>query len=421
MKPKRTLAPAAAPIALRDVLQGLAAVFAGNRQLRNRQAEMQEYFHVKHVFFVSSGKAALSLILLALRRLSSRRRVLIPAYTCFSVPSSIVKAGLSVELCDIDPKTLDFDYDQLEHLLDERTLCALPTHLLGLRADVDRVRRLCERRGAYVVEDAAQAMGSEYDGRRLGTLGDVGFFSLGRGKNITCGSGGIVITNSDSIARAVQSEHATMKQEPSLSAMGSLVLLLGMRVFLEPWLYWVPDGLPFLKLGETRFYPDFPMRRMHPVRGGLLRRWREHLEQANAARGQAIQDYVSLLGPDAGSVTRAGSDRTPCLRLPVLMQDAKAKRQLCALSKQRGLGISQLYPTGIQDIVELRGSLQKKDLPVATAVAERLVTAPVHHLVRPADRRRICEVLTSFQEVPSTSTCPSDLGALVDQDASASA
>src|SRR5207245_5662503 len=96
------------------------------------------------------------------------------------------------------------------------TLCVVPTHLLGLPSDVERVKDLCEGKGTFVVEDAAQAMGLKHGDHLAGSLGDVSFFSLGRGKNITCGSGGIILTNSDSIAKSIQNEYQQLTPEPLL-------------------------------------------------------------------------------------------------------------------------------------------------------------------------------------------------------------
>jgi len=172
------------------MLHGLAGLIVKARYIKKIEAEIKEHFGVKHVFLVSSGKAALALILLALKSIISRQEVLIPAYTCFSVPSAIIKADLKVSLCDVDSNTLDFNFDLLKKSLNHRTLAVVPTHLLGLPSDIYRIKTLCREKGVFVVEDTAQAMGGKYKGKMLGTLGDVGFFSLGRGKNITCGSGG---------------------------------------------------------------------------------------------------------------------------------------------------------------------------------------------------------------------------------------
>jgi len=110
------------------ILHGLAGVLYGKRYLNRLSEEFKDYFGVGSVFFVSSGRAALYLILQALKSLSPKQQVVIPAYTCFSVPSAIVKAGLKVTLCDVDPETFDFDRNQLEKTIGQDTLCVIPTH-----------------------------------------------------------------------------------------------------------------------------------------------------------------------------------------------------------------------------------------------------------------------------------------------------
>src|SRR5262249_7867001 len=113
MRVQRTIPPTAAPVQLRDILHGLAGLFFSERYFQKLEFEIKEYFGVKYVFFVSSGKCALTLILKALRDISHRKDVIIPSYTCFSVPSAILKAGLDILLCDIENTTFDFDYDCL--------------------------------------------------------------------------------------------------------------------------------------------------------------------------------------------------------------------------------------------------------------------------------------------------------------------
>ena len=105
MRIRRTLSPTAAPLRPADLWRGLKGFFAGEKYLRRLKEEITGYFGVRHAWFTSSGKAALYVILRALRSLEpDRTEVLIPAYTCFSVPSAIVRAGLEVALCDIEDR-----------------------------------------------------------------------------------------------------------------------------------------------------------------------------------------------------------------------------------------------------------------------------------------------------------------------------
>ena len=398
MKIQRTLPPTAAPLAVRDLMHGLAGIFVGGRKIKQLEAEIRDYFGVRHVFCLSSGKAALTLILVALKHLSSRQQVLIPAYTCFSVPSAIVKAGLDILLCDIDPLSLDFNFDDLEQTVDEKVLCVVPTHLLGLPSDVDRVKTLCKGKGVLVIEDVAQAMGVKHDGRLLGSQGDVGFLSLGRGKNITCGSGGIILTDSDAIAQAIQAEYVKIKRAALTEVMINWCQALAMGTMINPWLYWLPAGLPFLKLGETKFYRDFPIHRMDGVRAGLLSGWKRRLNESNRNRWIHVQEFLSRPS-SIGYVVKSPVCQEPVyLRLPVLLPSKQAKEKVCALSKQYGLGISPLYPTAIQDIPELRGRIRDKELPGATMVADRLVTVPVHHLVGRRDRDKVYETFERLND-----------------------
>src|SRR5216683_4010167 len=120
MRIGRTLPPAATPIGAREIASGVCGIFRGRKELDRFRSELKEHFGVRHCFLVSSGKAAFTLILLALKELSpDRDEVLIPAFTCFSVPSSVVRAGLRIRLCDLHPESLDFNFAQLSALLSE--------------------------------------------------------------------------------------------------------------------------------------------------------------------------------------------------------------------------------------------------------------------------------------------------------------
>jgi perosamine synthetase len=351
-------------------------------------AELREYFGAKHVFLVSSGTAALTVILLALRRLSDRREVLLPAYTCFSVPAAVEKAGLTVTLADVDPETFDFDYGSLGKSIGPDTLGVVSTHLFGIPCDIERVQRLCVQTGTFLIEDAAQAMGGRYKGKMVGSLGDVGFFSLGRGKNITAGSGGIVLTNCERIAAALAAEYDRLETPRKTTALAEFARIVLMSIFIHPTLYWLPAALPFLGLGETRFERQFPIRRMNGMSAGALRHWQDRLILANRIRAVAAAHFGARLG-----FKRLEGAAIPYLRVPVLMGSREARDRACALSVRRGLGIGRMYPAPINEIEEIKEHFAGQTFPSATLIADRLLTLPTHHLVAESDRRSICDLL----------------------------
>lgn len=386
MKIQRTMPPAAAMISFMDLFHGITGALFAAKYLAEAEKEIKACFGVRHVFLTSSGKAALTLILRALQSLSpEKREVLIPAYTCYSVPSAIIKAGLKVSLCDINPRTFDFDHALLEGAISDKTLCIVPTHLFGVPADVERVKNMSRRRGIYVVEDAAQAMGGGSRGRKLGAVGDVGFFSLGRGKNITCGSGGIVVTNDDRIAGAMMKEYVKLEQPGVRENCMALIEQLAMKIFLHPNLYWLPAGIPSLKLGRTIFYRDFPVKKLSGVKAGLLRNWRRRLAAANHIRKETGEFYQQEL------MRGATGQGIAYLRFPFLAGDRETRDRIYLRAKK--YGISRMYPSPINEIPDIREQFQGRAYPAAKNVAERMIALPAHRLLSEEDKRNICHAV----------------------------
>ena len=402
MMPQRTLSPTAAPISFWDLIGAVRGLWGGGTHRARLVQELKEKFSAREVFLVSSGKAALTVILKALAASSGRRRVIVPAYTCFSVPSAIVRAGLDVVLCDVEPDTLDFNFAELEGLINEEVLCVVPTHLFGRPADVDRVKRLCEGTGVVVVEDAAQAMGGQSGGRLLGTLGDVAFFSLGRGKNLTCGTGGVILARSLPVAETIKAEYATLPEAPRGEVARNWLEMVIMRLFIHPLLYWLPAGLPFLRLGETTFDTDYPLYRMDEVRAHQLRGWERRLALANQERAARAGWLIDGLDLSRRGIKPITGKEAIYLRLPVMVRDREMKESVCRQSREVGAGMSPSYPATIQEIPELAGRLVSRKYAGAQEVVDRLVTLPTHQFVTEVDRLKIGRILGS-REIGSVS------------------
>jgi perosamine synthetase len=384
----RTIPPTAAPISPTDLMYGFYGI--ANKNLNEKlEREIIEYFGAKYAFLVSSGKAALFLILSGLKRLSRKRKVIIPAYTCFSVPSAIRMAGLDIVLCDIRPETLDFDFSQLRDLVDDDTMCVISTHLFGIPADVSKVRDLCENRKIFIIEDAAQAMGAVFGRAKLGTFGDVAFFSLGRGKNITCGSGGIIITSAEDIADSIRKDYADLEKVPMIEYLKNIAEIIFMMFFLRPDFYWLPKNLPFLKIGETRFYWTFPLHKLTGFQAGLLHNWVQKLETFNRSRSGNADAYIESLELSNGLQIYANG--FPYNRFPIYLEGKASKDELCKLGNR--IGISPMYPFPIHRIQEIQENLDHRDFEGAETISDTLVTLPTHILLNEEDKRMIREAV----------------------------
>lgn len=387
----RILPPAAAPIRLRDIAAGLVASRAGAASTAAFADQLREHFQVSHCFLLSSGKAALALLLQALRDMHpDRDEVLIPAFTCYSVPAAIHRVGLKIRVCDIEPDTLDFDCRELARQLPSpRLLCVIPTHLFGVTADVPRVRELIRGRGVAIVEDAAQTMGGQWQSRKTGTLGDVGFFSLERGKAFSTVRGGIIVTDADDIAGALERRLEAVP-ETALSRQTALALYaLVLAVFSRPALYWIPRAMPFLGLGETIFDPDFPIRRLSSFQTGMARGWQDRLEASRQQRA-ANAALLRRLGVKAccpGTTLVSGP-----LRYPVLAADEAEKKAVLECSDRLGLGAADVYPATVDTIPGLKGTLVGGSSEKARSLMRRMFTLPVHPQVTLADLEKIADL-----------------------------
>ncbi|MFQ5796791.1 MAG: DegT/DnrJ/EryC1/StrS family aminotransferase, partial [Candidatus Bipolaricaulia bacterium] len=166
------------------------------------------YLGIKHAMGVASGTDALWLALKALG-IGSGDKVLTSPFTFFATVSAVVNTGAQPVFADIDPETFNLDPDRAEAVLDapegERIKAIIPVHLYGQPADMEAFLFLAKRFNLWIVEDAAQAMGAEYQGRKAGTIGHIGCFSFFPTKNLGAfGDGGLVVTDNDQLAEKVR-------------------------------------------------------------------------------------------------------------------------------------------------------------------------------------------------------------------------
>ena len=397
MRVGRTLPPAAATIGWLDFVAGLGAQAEGAPAVHRLEAELSAYFGVRYCFLVSSGKAALALILLSLKDLHpDRDEVMVPAFTCYSVASSIVRAGLRARLCDVNQAGLDFDPAKLaaEVPRSERLLAVIPTHLYGVPADVARVRQFVGKRPITVIEDAAQAMGGNSQEGKLGTLGDVGFFSLGRGKAFSTVEGGVILTNREDLALALRARIQNLPGYGAVALSALIAKAVALVALLHPLLFWIPRSLPFLRLGETLFERDFPLQRLSAFQAGLARNWQRRLETMRDARRRNVQQWLALLD-DLGE-RDLGILRKPCpaaVRFPLRIADPKHRAVLLQRSASEGAGIAPGYPQAINRLADLAGAVQARDCATAERVARELVTLPTHAYVSKRDVARVRRLL----------------------------
>ena len=177
------------------IRRGVLTRFQGKTEgyLAKSERALAEMAGVKHALMVNSGTSALMCAMVALG-IGKGDEVLISAYTWISTPLAPMLLQAIPKLVEIND-TLTMDPDDLERKITPRTKAIIVIHMANLPCDMDRIMEIANRHNIPVVEDACQAVGGSYKGRRLGSIGKIGCFSFNNYKNISCGEGGAVLTN----------------------------------------------------------------------------------------------------------------------------------------------------------------------------------------------------------------------------------
>ncbi len=168
------------------------------------EQEFAAYCSAEHGVALNTGTSALHLALLA-AGIGAGDEVITVPFTFVATVSAIAYTGATPVFVDIDPVSYTMDVNQIEKAITAKTKAIMPVHLYGQPADMDPIMEIAHRHGLKVIEDAAQAHRSEYKGRRVGSLGDIGCFSFYPGKNLGAyGEGGMAVTNNPEYARKMR-------------------------------------------------------------------------------------------------------------------------------------------------------------------------------------------------------------------------
>ncbi len=169
----------------------------GHWKAKELESEINKYFGCKYSQLVSSGTAALTTAMQAFG-IGYGDEVICPSFTFVASFEAIISVGAVPVLVDVDD-TLTLNPDAVRATITPKTKCVMPVHMCGSMADMDALLQICKEHNLILLEDACQAIGGTYKGKKLGTIGDAGTFSFDYVKTMTCGEGGVVMTNDKTI------------------------------------------------------------------------------------------------------------------------------------------------------------------------------------------------------------------------------
>jgi perosamine synthetase len=201
--------PLSAPDVSEAEIEGVVAVLRSPHlslgpKVREFEAAVAEYVGAPEAVAVSSGTAGLHLCVKALG-IGAGDEVILPSFTFVAAANAVRYEGATPVFVDVEPSTLNMDPERVEAALTPRTRALLVVHTFGIPADMDPLLEMARGRGLVVLEDACEAIGAEYAGRKAGTFGDAGVFAFYPNKQMTTGEGGVVVTRREALAARLRS------------------------------------------------------------------------------------------------------------------------------------------------------------------------------------------------------------------------
>jgi dTDP-4-amino-4,6-dideoxygalactose transaminase len=352
-----------------------------------------------------SGTACLLLALLTLReRQPQRRRVVVPAWTCPLVAIAVHQAGLELRLCDLRAGHYDMDPTALRAACDESTLAIVPTHVAGRVANVEDALAVAGRVGAYVIEDAAQALGARHYGESVGLAGDIGFFSLAAGKGLSIYEGGLLLARDPHLREHLRRTAARHVPHDAVRECRRSLELLGYAMLYRPAGLRLAYGNPLRRaLGRNDpvaavgddFALTVPLHRVghwrRAVGAHAATRLPAFLRELAAQAHRRVSRLRRIAGVEVLDDPADAQGTWPFLLL--LVPSQRIRDAVLAQLWTSGYGVSRLFIHALPDYTYLAAIVPAQDLPNARDFAARSLTISNSPWLTDADFEAICAVL----------------------------
>jgi dTDP-4-amino-4,6-dideoxygalactose transaminase len=320
------------------------ASFIGGPKVAALEAEIASYCGTAHAVACANGTDALFLIMAALG-IGKGDEVITTPFTFWATVECIAHVGATPVFVDIEPGTYNMDIAQLEAAVTPRTKAILPVHIFGQCVDMDPLLEIAERHGLIVIEDACQAIGATYKGKRAGSLARAAAFSFFPSKNLGCaGDGGIITTDDAELAARARklASHGTSK----------------------------------------KYYHDAfgTNSRLDTLQAAILSVKLPHLDRWNAERRAAAAVYGELLSGVAGLELPAMREYGEAVYhlFIVKAESAEAAERIMTAMKEEGIGTALYYPVALheQDAFATLEGWVRPSLPVAESCDARTFALP---------------------------------------------
>ncbi|MEK6288477.1 MAG: DegT/DnrJ/EryC1/StrS family aminotransferase [Acidobacteriota bacterium] len=336
------------------------ADFILGRDVALFEREFADFCEAEYAVGLDSGTSALELALRA-HGIGEGDEVITVSHTFVATVAAISYTGALPVLVDVDRDSYNIDAGKIEAAITPRTKALVPVHLYGQPADLDLILAIARKHNLVVIEDACQAHGARYKGKRVGALGDAGCFSFYPGKNLGAyGDAGMVVTNKKEIA-----ERITLLRN-----------------------YGQPQKYRHVMMGYNR--------RLDSLQAAVLRVKLPLLDEWNASRQRAARLYNELLEDAEGIRTPYAAEESSHAYHLYVVQHAQRERLMSYLHEQGvSAGLHYPIPVHLQPCYEDLG-LRSGSLPVSEAVSSRVISLPMFAEITAEQIEYVCDHVKKF-------------------------
>jgi dTDP-4-amino-4,6-dideoxygalactose transaminase len=348
-------------ISVLDDVMGSSRFILGDN-VKKLEADVAKYSNTKFAVGVGNGSDAIHIALQA-AGVESGHEVITTPFTFFATAGAIARTGATPVFVDIDPVTFNIDPSKIEAAITEKTKAIIPVHLYGQMADMDPIVEIAKKHNLYIVEDAAQAIGSTYKGKSVGELGDAATYSFFPTKNLGAyGDGGMIVTNNDEMAEKM-----------------SVIRVHGSK----------PKYYHHI-LGYNS--------RLDELQAAVLNVKFPHLDKWSEMRQQNAQNYTQLLKEQLGDkvVTPVALENRRHVFHQYTLRVEK-RDELQAFLKEQGIDTMVYYPLclHIQPVFKELG-YKEGDFPEAEKAAKEAVSLPMFPELKLEQQEYVVSQIAAF-------------------------
>ncbi|WP_291652510.1 DegT/DnrJ/EryC1/StrS family aminotransferase [Clostridium sp.] len=335
------------------------------------EKEFADFIGVKHAISVGNGTDALVLALKSMG-IGEGDEVITTPFTFFATAETISAVGATPVFVDVDKETFNIDVTKIEEKITSKTKAIMPVHIFGQSADMDEINEIAKKHNLYVIEDACQAIGGKYKGRKIGTLGDVACFSFFPTKNLGCaGDGGMIVTDNDEIAiiaRALRTHGSGENGQKAYNLLNNIEEEIKTAEGANDTVYNPLKYYNYLIGYNTR---------LDAIQAAILSVKLKEIDSWNAKRREIVELYDEAL-QNSDLVTPVAKDYNEHVYHMYILQSENREEVLTKL-KEAGIATGVYYPVPLhlQKVYKNLG-YKEGDMPVSEYLSHRTFAIPVY-------------------------------------------